>query len=247
MKIYQVIPVCMCMSSVVSAGEFSLGVSVSADSEIYEDAGSSLSVFPNISYEGEYGLIEGNTAGLYVFGQQYGEWTVGAAAILSYNFVGYESSDADILRGMRDRKNYTGAGLAFNVNMLSFDIDVALEKDVSNRHDGINGVLTLTHTWFINDLVFSPYIGGSYQSANYIDYYYGVSPSEVIVGRTEYVGQSAVSGLVGFELSLPFSKHCIFSHGVQLTRPGSAITESPLVDEDNKVIASTYVALTRFF
>lgn len=145
---------------------------------------------------------------------------------------GYEPDDHDGLLGMDERDTSIEVGVN-GVWTRPVIVNAAYYTDISNKSDGNSFNLGLSrpirvgHQWSI-----TPNLGAEWLSANVVDYYYGVKPSEVATMRPAYQGKSSINLRMGVTVHYGLTHHWLLFSGVGYTQLGSGITASPLVIHD---------------
>jgi outer membrane protein len=76
-----------------------------------------------------------------------------------------------------------------------------------------------------------PHIGAEWLNNDNVDYYYGVTSAESRPWRDQYTGKSSYNFSAGTRFDYRFTPHQNVSLDVGVTRLGSGITDSPLVDK----------------
>ena len=90
------------------------------------------------------------------------------------------------------------------------------------------------------DLV--PFAGLTYQSKDYVDYYFGVKDKEATQARKAYKGSGDVSYNLGYKLILPINDSWELTQMTAYTRLGDNIADSPIVDSANQWTVGATVA-----
>lgn len=141
-----------------------------------------------------------------------------------------KASDSPQLAGMQDRQ----WSLAGGANLETFGdwghLSVGLFHDLLARNNGTSANLGYRFPFHAGDWTLSPGFGLRWESANLVDYYYGVSPVEARPGRPAYSPGSAASPYVGFGVATSISEHWQFRADFSYQRFASAIHNSPIVD-----------------
>ena len=143
---------------------------------------------------------------------------------------GYDPEDADRLTGMESRDNSVEAGINGVWPIWPVIVSAAYFTDVSGKSDGNSAILGVSRPFRLGDRwSIAPSVGTQWLSAEVVDYYYGVRPSEVTATRPAYEGKSA------FNLRLGVMAHYRLAHdwslfgGVGYTWLGSGVADSPIV------------------
>ena len=74
-----------------------------------------------------------------------------------------------------------------------------------------------------------PHVGMEWLSGKFVDYYYGVKPSEARAGRPAYHGKATWNVSVGSRVGYKLTEHQTVMLDVGVSHLGSGITDSPLV------------------
>ncbi|MBV8624152.1 MAG: MipA/OmpV family protein, partial [Herbaspirillum sp.] len=72
-----------------------------------------------------------------------------------------------------------------------------------------------------------------WMNSNYVDYYFGVRQNEVTAQRAFYQGSSTANLVGGLRTDLRMTQSQSLFLDLRLTRYGSGITDSPLVDRNH--------------
>lgn len=219
----------------LQAAEFSAGPGILLTDPIQRGADDDPRLIPLITVEGERFYFRGIEAGYRLVDQQ----RHGTAVYLRPRFDGFDADDDPFLRGMDDRDDSLDLGIRTTVSLGGWELGGRLATDALDRHDGQEAVLTLGYPWSAGRWRLTPYLGVEWQSADLVDYYYGVENDEARAGRPAYAAGGTVNGRYGLRafgrLSARWSAMVILAG----TRPGSEITDSPLVTDDNRLSAIT--------
>jgi outer membrane protein len=195
-------------------------------------------------------LIEVYYKKLYVQGIQAGYHFVDNESFtfdarVGFVFAGLDPDDSPALAGMTKRDPTVEGGLVFDWKPGKFKISTFALTDLLGRSDGQQAGIDVSRTWTFGRYRWglTPSIGAVWQSDDYVDYYYGVSPEEARPGRPPFDGQSAVnfeSSLLGF---YRISQRVTLVALVQIQRLDNEIADSPIVDDKRSyfgLIGATY-------
>ncbi|MFC5077898.1 MipA/OmpV family protein [Vibrio thalassae] len=150
--------------------------------------------------------------------------------------IEYDLGDADSLIGMASRVTSRDLGLSADFSFEKGTLSTYVQHDISGVYNSFVGGATYFLPLEIGTMDFVPFAGLSYQSAEYVDYYFGVHDNEVTEQRSSYKGQSDVSYQLGYELIIPVSKNWNITQTASYTRLGDNISDSPIVDNANQWI-----------
>ena len=151
---------------------------------------------------------------------------------------GYKASDAPILAGMAKRKESVWAGAAVNWRNGIVDLSAEWLTDVMTNSEGQQVKLSAEHSFRLGSFEVTPRVSGIWLDDKYVDYYYGVTPGEALIGRPAYAGASTTNVELGIRTSYSFGgKQSVFLD-VSSETFGDEIKNSPLVDRSSQVGAA---------
>lgn len=100
--------------------------------------------------------------------------------------------------------------------------------------DGIEAVAQYSGVWDLSDsFKFIPSFGVSWQDAELVDHFYGVTQAESISGRAAYEGESSFNYNITFNTLWAVTDRINLLGQIKYERLGSGITNSSIVDEDS--------------
>ncbi|MDE1235380.1 outer membrane protein OmpV [Vibrio aestuarianus] len=210
-------------------------------SKLYKGQDHTVAPLLNFGYHGEdlnvdFGGIN------YRFLGQTGD-TVNVSAYLGSSALGYKSDDADILKSMdkRDISLDLGLNVDFAVSPQG-TISTYFQHDVTNAYGGYLAGVKYFHVMNLGKLDLVPFAGVTYQSSDYVDYYFGVKDKEANSTRKAYKGGSDFAYNLGYKMILPLSTNWEVTQTTTYARLGSDISDSPLVDSANQWLFGATVA-----
>jgi len=165
------------------------------------------------------------------------------AAVVQPRFQSYHGSDSPALAGMADRRRTAEGGLRARLRTGRFEAGLRAVGDLLGRHGGQEVTADVGVRLGGPDLTLSPSAGVTWQSADFVDYYYGVRDGEARPGRPAYTGEAATNRFVGASARLRLAKRWGVFALVRHTWLDDPITASPIVDSDTDssgVLAVTF-------
>lgn len=216
-----------------SRNGWSLGIAVISSPEPYVDADNETIVVPALSI----------TAGRFSFRGIAAAWRLGewgdleAEALLRARFSGYDAEDSPFLEGMEDRRKSADLGVALAWERERFGLRLTPAVDVLGRSDGVEVALEAFVPLRLGPARLEPRLGAAWQSADLVDYYYGVRPEEARPGRPAYRGESTVNATAGLFLFTPLARRLLFQGFLRLERLGPEIEDSPIVSDATALTA----------
>lgn len=147
---------------------------------------------------------------------------------------GFKRSDAQVLDGYESG----GGDLTLLTSVRYQRLALKLEQDISDNSNGLTAEAKIEHPLFGRGLGWNLKAhGGLYwQSEDYVQHLYGISGSNIdsAKGRMAYAPESALNPFVGINTSYIFDRQWGVHGFYRFERLDSTITDSPIVDEENK-------------
>lgn len=213
----------------VAGSQWGLGLAVGVSQRPYRDADNQTRALPLLTYENRWVRIGGPGIDLKL----PSAGPVSFALRARYAFDGYEQDDAPILNGMAERKSSVWLGGAAKWRNGIVDLSAEWLGDVSSHSKGQQFKLQLDRGFRAGAFEFTPRVAAVWLDRKYVDYYYGVTASEVTADRPFYEGRATVNAEVGLRTVYAFAPRHAVSLDVSTTRLGSGIKDSPLVERRN--------------
>ncbi|HYQ71935.1 MAG TPA: MipA/OmpV family protein, partial [Gammaproteobacteria bacterium] len=131
----------------------------------------------------------------------------------------------------------------WNPDALGFKLSAV--TDVTDNSDGQQVVGEVFYKYRTGDLMLQPSAGFVWQSEDYNDYYYGVKNKEAVPGRPAYSADDDFNYRLGaVAIYQQKTSPWMLAGGLRYTFFGDEITDSPIVDEDEELMAFIGVAYT---
>ena len=141
-----------------------------------------------------------------------------------------KASDSPQLMGIESRQWSLDGGANLDLFGDWGRYNVGVFHDILDRNNGTQLNTGYRYTFPVGDWGLTPGLGLRWESANLVNYYYGVSPAESIPGRPAYSPGSATNPYVEIGLSTNLTDHLRLITNLQYMRFGGAIHDSPIVD-----------------
>lgn len=145
--------------------------------------------------------------------------------------LGYEADDSPVLTGMEERKAGIWMGGAALWRTGVVDIEAEWLADVSGYSEGQRATLGLQRRFPLGRFSITPRMEAIWLDHRNVNYYYGVRSQEVRAGRSLYEPDSAVNLRLGLRVDYRIMPRHAVSLDLSATRLGSAIEDSPIVDQ----------------
>ena len=210
-----------------SDSHWGLGLGVGTQHGLYKGISSRTTVIPLILYDNEYVHVLGNTVDLKLPSAAGVNFALRAKYDLG---SGYKATDSSYLTGMAERKGSVWLGGA-----ATWENDVATLSvqwlKASGASKGQQFEINAEHAFRFGRLQLIPHIGAEWSDKKYVDYYYGVLPSEATALRPAYAGNSTTDVSAGLRINYAVERNQLILLDISDKHRGTNITQSPLVDK----------------
>lgn len=221
-----------------------VGLAVVAQDQPYAGTSADFSVFPLVSRQSSDEsrfYARGPGVGFWLF-DDGSKWRLGLGA--SARLDGYEAGDSDALFGMAKRRWSIDGGADIEYRSERAGIAaLGFDTDLLGRHQGQTARLS----WRLPQdiLGFSPEANIWHESADLLDYYYGVRSNEARAGRPAYQADSGTSFGVALQRLQPLSGPWSMTFRFEARTLPSSVKDSPIVDASYR--SSAFIALLYSF
>ncbi|WP_235939175.1 MipA/OmpV family protein [Schauerella aestuarii] len=209
------------------ASQWGVGAGVGIKRSPYRGIGNETNAIPLLSFQNRYVRFFGTTLDAKLPSAGPIDFSVRARYGLG---DGYKSSDASYLSGMEERKGGLSLGLATTWHTDLANVSLEWMRATSNGK-GNRIKLAVERSFDVsNSITVTPYAGIERADRKDVDYYFGVTNSEIRANRPGYEGRATTNVEGGIRLDYAFTKqqNLFFDVGVQ--HWGAGVTDSPLVD-----------------
>jgi|GEM_PF-5821155 len=216
-----------------------MGLGGAASSRLYKDLEDDKRYLPMPLLFGDYGpvFIEGISAGIRAINTD----RLKMEFMVSRGVNGYKPSDSPVLEGMEERKEGIDGGARITYWSDYGGIMIRGLADIGHTHDGEEATLKYMVPIKTQWLTLVPAIGGTWRSADKVNYYFGVRENESREGRPAYKASSDISGFIALEMTLPITQSISMVGGGKAEYLGDQVHNSPIVNED--FLVSTYLGV----
>lgn len=189
---------------------------------------------PLIIYEGERFFFRAATFGWKFISDD--TWEV--AVIGEARSDGYDSSDAEILRGMDDRDMGLDAGAHVIWKNGNWGLKGVAVADVSGASDGFEMRGEAFYNYRNGAWAIRPSASLVYQSDDLVDYYYGVQNKEATAFRPAYeADEQVIARLQAAAAWSPEDTKWTVIFGLRYDFMGDEVDDSPITDDDGMATA----------
>lgn len=202
------------------------GIGAGAVREPYRGVKTKARVLPLLIYENSWVSIALPTADVKLGNTGPISWRLRTR----FGFDGYKAKDSAYLAGMKRRKESLWLGSAAIWDSELGELSAEVVADALGNSKGRIFALQYEKRFDFGDLAVTPRVGARGVDRKYVDYYFGVKPTEALTGRPIYVGDSATQAEVGLRLTYVTGKNEMLFADVSGLKLGSSIEKSPLVE-----------------
>lgn len=211
------------LNNATNVTHWGLGAGVGIEPSPYKGDSNRVLPLPLLYFDNKWVRAIGTTVDLKI-----GSWSGVSVALRGQFslFDGYKGSDAPILNGMENRKGALWYGPA-----LSWDTGFGTLSGtfLFGGNKGERAKIGFEKAFALGQFSIAPHVGVEWLSDKYVDYYYGVRPSEARAWRAAYNAGSTVNVSAGTRIDYQLTKQQTISVDLGVSRLGDAITDSPIV------------------
>ena len=182
-----------------------------------------------------------DTLGIKTFKMGYGYFELAGRV----GFDGFSTSNST-LRGLNGRKNSIplGVGTFQETPIGAFSVNAFY--DVNKSHGTLLEAIYAGEIK-VGSVSFYPQAGAEYRSANYVNYYYGITPAESAASGNfkAYQGKGTTNPLVALQIEIPLSESWAVNLYGRYKWLGDGIKNSPIVER--KATQNYFVSLAYRF
>lgn len=218
-----------------------------------------LIVIPQVSYQGEHLFIQNLDIGYTFF--QNDDQQFNLLLTPSYDQVFFNEHDINNFidessfasatkngptvdqvnraidkRKLHPRRMAALAGLEYSQSVYGLDFQVQLLKEITGYYEGKEARVALSKNINVGKHDVKLTLGANWQDAATLNYFYGLSALEAF-GNTPYSPGSGATGLLRFDWSYQLDEHWGLRFFTSYRHLSHAISESPLVTENNVITA----------
>ncbi len=208
------------------ATRWGLGLGVSSDTRPYRDFDRKPEFMPLLAFENRWVRVAGPGLELKLLRHE----AVALGMTLSYARDGYRPDDSPVLAGMARRSPSAWLGLRASLRSPVGQLTAEWSGDAASHSKGRKLKLGLDHRFAQGDLGITPRVSATWLDAAFVQYYFGVEAGEARADRAAYAPGSTVNVDAGLRLDWRLDAQQTLFADVGVTRLGSSIRSSPLVD-----------------
>ncbi len=216
-----------------SQNKVTLGLGAYIQTQPYTDAQSIIVPSPVIFFDNSLFYVRWSRAGLYFLGNKSEDLAWGFSLTAQPRPFGYKPTDSDALKGLNERETTFEGGLAFSAASDGKYIEVMALTDLLKRYESWLIKAEVGDKYSYKKFTFYPSFIISYQSEDFMDYYYGITQEEA--KRTTYDYYKADAG---FQLGLqtyierPITENLSILFNLRVDLLPQSAQKSPIIQEN---------------
>lgn len=209
-----------------------LGATGGAFNNPYVGGDNETGIAPNIRYNGERFFIKDASLNLHI--TKILGFSSGLTLALDGGFLSDRDNydDNEKLAGINERDATLLGGIYVNHDTELGRLSFSALSDVGDEHDGRIANLEYTFDMQAGDWNINPVLGVEWLSEKYVDHYFGVSANEATSTRAQYRGESTTNAFAGIRARYDVTENWDLNLRTGVTKLGSGITNSSIVDDD---------------
>ncbi len=218
--------------STLMAEKLTLGAGAYMQTQPYKDVGSIVTPSPVIFFDNSTFYVKWTRVGAYFLGSKGEDYGWGFSLTAEPRVNQYRATDSIYLIGMQDRESSIEGGTAFSANFYDAYIEVLALTDVLSRHNTWIVKSEVGYQFEHNNITFYPSLILTYNSSNFMDYYYGVSPSEATASRPAYSIDNSIQYGAQTYIKYPLVGNLSAFMNIKAEKLPIQAIKSPIVEDD---------------
>ena len=158
--------------------KLTIGLGAYVQSQPYKGVDSFVVPSPVVFFDNGLFYIRWSRAGIYFLGDKQENFSWGFSLTAQPRVFGYDPQNSQELQGMDERETTFEGGLAFSALYNTTYIEIMLLTDLLDRYDSWLIKTEIGDEFELGHFTFYPSLIVSYQSDEFVNYYYGVTQEE---------------------------------------------------------------------
>ena len=210
-----------------------VGAGASVSTSEYKGINNIGSALPLLGYEGRWGYLRGQSAGVHLFKNENHEVNV-QISYLNQSFYASWSDNAQ-MKELDDRYSSLMAGVNYRLSTQFGIAQLTLSTDILGVNNGIVADASYAFPLTLGIFTFTPAAGVQWTDQNYNQYYYRIGKSESRAsGLSEYDPESAFSPYASLTTRIALTENWTALISGKALFLGSEISDSPMVENSTK-------------
>jgi len=145
------------------------------------------------------------------------------------------------LKAFTEREPASYLGLRATGYSGSYILQFEALKDVSDVHEGTLVTATVARQWLVRNWNFHALIGARFESAQALDYQFGVDPDEATSIYPVYEAGSGTTIVTEFGVTYPLNEHFVFKSTGRWWELPESVVGSPFITNDSYLTFSNSI------
>lgn len=206
-------------------------VAISASS-VYTGGETQTRVFPAINYRYRQFFIEGNELGLGLFRNSQWQWRAGLGTDLAGDV---DRGDSAVLEDLPDLSLPINAFVSAEYTAAFGQFRLGYAAEINNKHDGDQWSFRYSAPFSQGRWLLIPQASITAYSDEAIDYFFAVRPEFATPERPAHGADSEQVIELGLTAIRPLNARWTLFGNLSWQHLGDAISDSPIVDEDDRL------------
>jgi outer membrane protein len=206
-----------------------LGLGTIFHTQPYQEMGYQILPLPHLIMRQSYFFIDGLKMGYRVAEGDRGYFDLVVTPRLSH----LDTKDDGYLQGIEKRNYSVDGGISTQLRQGMMEFNLSAVTDLLDNSNGQELSVSLGNTYILANWMttLTPALGIKWQSADLVNYYYGVKPNEARANRPIYRGESSFNYYANVNTAALLTKRSTLFAMVEYEYLGEEISASPLLDE----------------
>ena len=209
--------------------KITIGAGPYIQTQPYKDVDDMALPSPVIFFDNGIAYVRWSRAGIYFLGDKQEDYSWGFSLTVQPRVYGYKASD---IEGMDERKSSWEGGLAFGAKSDKAYIEIMALTDILDRHESWILKTEVGYDFEFANFSLYPSLICTYQSSDFLNYYYGVKKSEELGSRKEYIANDGLQIGAQTYIQYPVTKNLSALINLRVDKLSKEATSSPIVDKD---------------
>jgi len=206
-----------------------LGLGSYVQTQPYQNVDTLILPSPVIFFDNGLLYVRWTRVGLYFLGEKQDSYAWGFSLTAQPRTYGYNSDD---IAGMDERETSWEGGLAFSASKDDAWIEVMALTDILDRYDSFMIKTEFGYDFKYKELSFYPSLIATYQSSKFLNYYYGIKESEIMIGsRNIYRANHGFQLGIQTYIKYPLTKNLSTLINLKVDKISNEATDSPIVNQ----------------
>lgn len=213
------------------AESLTIGAGPYIQTQPYKDVKPLVLPSPVIFYDNGIFYMRWTRVGIYFLGSKKDDFAWGFSLTAQPRPYGYKPSDATSVNNMDERKTTWEGGVCFATSYKDGWFEAMAVTDLLNKHETWIYKAEAGYDFKLGNFSFYPSAIAIYNSADFMDYYYGVKNSETTAQRGFYSPKAAFQFALQTYIKYPINDKFSLLTNLRIDKLPNEARNSPIVNE----------------